>query len=451
MAQQAMQLNVPESRTVERSLWLNRSILTRVLANIRPRDFSIHFWNGETIEPDTGETPRFALVLNRPCALRRMLLPPTDLALGEAYLRGDFEIAGDIAAALRLSDRLLNPRRSLRDWVILARDLLDLPKNDVLEKDEGRMRARLSGSAHSRERDRAAIQYHYDVGNEFFALWLDPRMIYSCAYFKTGTETLDAAQEAKLDLICRKLRLREGETLLDIGCGWGGLAMFAAQRYRVNVRGVTLSEKQVALARERIKTSGSSDHVQFELCDYRDLADASFDKIVSIGMFEHVGRAKLAEYFAQAYRLLKPHGVFLNHGIAAMESRGKNLFERVFQSASFVGSYVFPDGELIPIHDALSFAEKAGFEVRDVESWREHYARTLRHWVSRLESRQEEARRVIDERTYRVWRLYMAGSAYAFDAARINVYQTVLAKSDMNGASNLPWTRDDWYVQADSK
>jgi len=298
-----------------------------------------------------------------------------------------------------------------------------------------------------RARDRAAIQYHYDVGNDFYALWLDARMIYSCAYFKTGEETLDAAQEAKLDLICRKLRLRAGETLLDIGCGWGGLAIYAAQKYGVNALGVTLSEKQATLANERIRAAGLAERVRVELRDYRDLSDASFDKIVSVGMFEHVGRAKLAEYFAQAYRLLKPRGVFLNHGIAAQrQPSASNWLARIFTRESFVWRYVFPDGELVPIHDALAFAHRAGFEVRDVESWREHYARTLRHWVARLESRCDEAQQAVDERTYRVWRFYMAGSAYSFDTARVSVYQALLAKPDARGTSGLPLTREDWYA-----
>jgi len=457
MTQHTLRLSAPDHRQMERLVALNRSIVTRVFGDARPRDFVIRFWNGETIPPDAGLSPRFTLILNRAGALRRMfsLSAPNDLALGEAYVRGDFDIEGDMIAAVSLGDRITQSPRGIGDWIALGRDLLALPNAAPSRVSrDGRQRAQLRGAVHSRERDRAAIQYHYDVGNDFYALWLDARMVYSCAYFKTGAETLDAAQEAKLDLICRKLRLHAGETLLDIGCGWGGLVLYAAQQYGVNALGVTLSEKQATLANERIRAVGLTDRVRVELRDYRDLSDASFDKIVSVGMFEHVGRARLSEYFAQAYRLLKPRGVFLNHGIAVNgTSAPSNWLTRIAAQSvaplagkSFVWQYVFPDGELVPIHDALAFAERAGFEVRDVESWREHYARTLRHWVARLETRRDDARHVVDERTYRVWRLYMASSAYAFDTAKVNVYQTLLAKPDAQGTSGLPWTRGDWYA-----
>lgn len=455
MTQHTLRLSTPDHRQRERLVALNRSIVTRLFVDMRPRDFAIRFWNGETIPPDAGTAPRFTLILNRAGTLRRMfsVSAPNDLAIAEAYVRGDFDIEGDMIAAVSLGDRILQSPRGIGDWVALGRDLLALP-NDVNETREGRQRAQLRGAVHSRERDRAAIQYHYDVGNDFYALWLDTRMVYSCAYFKTSEETIDVAQEAKLDLICRKLRLHAGETLLDIGCGWGGLVLYAAQKYGVNALGVTLSERQAALANERIRETGLTDRVRVELRDYRDLSDASFDKIVSVGMFEHVGRAKLSEYFGQTYRLLKLRGVFLNHGIVANgKSAPSNWLTRIVAQSiaplagkSFVWQYVFPDGELVPIHDALMFGERAGFEVRDIESWREHYARTLRHWVARLEARRDDARRVVDERTYRVWRLYMAASAHAFDMGMVNVYQALLAKPDARGTSGLPLTREDWYA-----
>jgi cyclopropane-fatty-acyl-phospholipid synthase len=389
--------------------------------------------------------PRFTLVLNRPGALRRMFWPPGDLALGEAYLRDDFDIEGDMIAAVAFGDRLLASERNPLWWLALGRELRQLP-DDAPEPEVGRQPARLRGRLHSRKRDRAAIQYHYDVGNDFYALWLDGRMVYSCAYFQTGTESIDAAQEAKLDLICRKLRVQPGERLLDVGCGWGGLVNHAAERYGANVLGVTLSEKQAALANERIRAAGLAGRARVELRDYRDLASDSFDKIVSVGMFEHVGRARLPQYFSQAYRLLKPRGVFLNHGIAAQSVRSWPVhLPGMRQRPSFSSRYVFPDGELVPIQDALGYAATAGFEVRDVESWREHYAFTLRHWVNRLEDRRDEARRLVDERTYRVWRLYMSAAAHGFDTARINVYQSLLVKPDRQGVSGLPWTRADWY------
>lgn len=423
-----------------------RSILQRLLAGYHPRDFAVRLWTGETIAPETGDEPRFTLVLNRPSALRAMFWPPSDLAVGEAFLREDFDIEGDTFVAVALGDRLLQAPRNPVSWMALARDLRVLPKG-TSDGAGGRQPADLHGAQHSRARDRAAIQYHYDVGNDFYALWLDSHMVYSCAYFATGNESLDAAQEAKLDIICRKLRLQPGESLLDIGCGWGGLVIYAAEHCGATALGVTLSEKQAALANERIEAAGLEGRAHVELRDYRDLKTGSFDKIVSVGMFEHVGRAKLPAYFAQAYRLLKPQGVFLNHGIAVQaRAAWPNRPLALLQRATFSSRYVFPDGELVPIEDALGVAADAGFEVRDLESWREHYALTLRHWVTRLEARREEARRMVDERTYRVWRMYMAAAAHGFTTARINVYQALLAKPDKQGQSGLPLTRAGWYA-----
>ena len=342
--------------------------------------------------------------------------------------------------------------QSASDWVTLARLYRALP-NDTIVNTIPRGPARLSGRLHSKERDRAAIRYHYDVGNDFYALWLDRRMNYSCAYFRTGTEDLDTAQEAKLEHICRKLRLTPDEHLLDIGCGWGGLAIYAAQEYGVNALGVTLSEKQHALANERIAAAGLTDRAAVQLVDYRDLGDLQFDKIVSVGMFEHVGRSHLPEYFAHAYRLLKPGGLFLNHGISAHpraatrnDSAWTRLIERhLLGSGQFVGRYIFPDGELEPVSEANLRAEQAGFEVRDVENLREHYALTLRQWVARLQAHRDAAVRLVGDPVYRTWRLYMAGSAVGFGSGVINVNQTLLAKPAL-GAVNVPLTRADLYA-----
>jgi cyclopropane-fatty-acyl-phospholipid synthase len=274
-------------------------------------------------------------------------------------------------------------------------------------------------------------------------------MVYSCAYFDTGEEDIDAAQEAKLDYTCRKLRLKPGESLLDIGCGWGSLVLYAAERYGVKATGITLSEPQATLARARIAEAGLTDRCHIEVQDYRDLPQrAVFDKVVSVGMFEHVGRAKLPTYFSQAYRLTRPGGLFLNHGIITPSSRSAPL--RVVEMAlsprtSFIEHYVFPDGELVSPADVLCFAEAAGFETRDVESLREHYALTLRRWVRRLEARHEEAAQIAGELAYRVWRLYMAGSARAFAMGRIGIIQALFSKLGEDGLSNLPLTRKDLY------
>jgi cyclopropane-fatty-acyl-phospholipid synthase len=277
------------------------------------------------------------------------------------------------------------------------------------------------------------------VSNDFYALWLDRLMVYSCAYFNHCDEDLDTAQERKLDYICRKLRLRPGERLLDIGCGWGALLMHAAREYGIEATGITLSRAQADLARKAIRRQGLEKKCSVELCDYRDMSDeAGFDKLVSVGMFEHVGEAFLPAYFRKAWSLLKPGGVFLNHGIAATALTPKR------PGPSFVDRYVFPDGELVPLSTTLRTAELSGFEVRDVESLREHYAFTLNRWVQRLEKRRTEACGFSNETTFRVWRLYMAGSAYGFAKGRLNLYQTLLIKAEKR-PSSLPLTRSDWY------
>jgi cyclopropane-fatty-acyl-phospholipid synthase len=414
------------------------------------RPFALRLWDGTVEGPGVGREPGFTLVLNRPGALRRMLLPPTDLALGEAYLRDDFDVEGDLEKATELADVLAARLRSPAVLARLARRLRKLPADEVQEKAGDGTARHLGGRLHSRKRDAAAVRSHYDVGNQFYALWLDGRMVYSCAYFETGEEDIHTAQVAKLDLICRKLRLEPGESLLDIGCGWGSLVLHAAERYGVRATGITLSERQAAFARARIAGAGLEDCCRIEVRDYRDLPrGAVFDKVVSVGMFEHVGRARLPTYFSQAYRLTRPGGLFLNHGIVTLSSHPAPLrmLERpLSRRTSFIQRYVFPDGELVTPADVLRFAEAAGFETRDVESLREHYALTLRRWVGRLEEHCDEATSIAGEMTYRVWRLYMSGSARAFATGRIGVIQTLFSKNDGNGLSGLPLTRKDLYL-----
>lgn len=429
-----------------------------------PRPFAVRLWDG------TGLSARAnaCLVLRHPGALRRMLTPPIELSLGEAFIYGDFDIEGDIFALFPALDAINGRSFSLFEVASLARQMLALPRSGP-ERRAGRGPARLRGRAHSRARDRAAIQYHYDVGNDFYELWLDRSMQYSCAYFDTGAEDLDTAQARKLEHICRKLRLKPGERLLDIGCGWGGLALYAAQKHGVRVLGITLSQEQAAYANACLARAGLGDRASVKLRDYRDVGAESFDKIVSVGMFEHVGQKQLPEYFAQTYRSLKPGGLFLNHGISrrapwqhrmnpevklcctpdmrpARVSLWRQWVEQhLLGQGRFIQRYVFPDGELLPLSQVNVVAEQAGFEVRDVENLREHYARTLRHWVDRLETRRTEAIGLVGEAVYRTWRLYMAASAYGFACGRINVNQTLLAKPDA-GRSYLPLTRADLYA-----
>jgi len=297
------------------------ALLEDLFGSSSERPFALRLWDGTVDGPGVGHEPSFTLVLNRPGALRRMLLPPTDLTLGEAYLRDDFDVEGDLEKATELADVLAARLRSPAMLARLARRLRELPADEVPEKSGDVTSSHLRGKLHSRQRDAAAVRSHYDVGNEFYALWLDGRMVYSCAYFETGEEDIDTAQEAKLDLICRKLRLEPGESLLDIGCGWGSLVLHAAERHGVRATGITLSERQATFARARISEAGLADRCHIEVRDYRDLPrGAVFDKVVSVGMFEHVGRARLPTYFSQAYRLTRPGGLFLNHGIVTLSS-----------------------------------------------------------------------------------------------------------------------------------
>jgi cyclopropane-fatty-acyl-phospholipid synthase len=300
--------------------------------------------------------------------------------------------------------------------------LMKLSARDSRPPQAGRA-AKLGGTLHSRERDRRAVRYHYDVSNEFYQLFLGTKMIYSEAYFGSPEDDLGSAETQQLERICRALRLQKGERLLDIGCGWGGLMIYAAQNFGVETLGVTLSERQAELAGQRIREAGLAERCRVEIRDYRDLDEQeSFDKIASVGMVEHVGAAQQPDYFARAWKYLRPGGAFFLSGISRLFSVPAK------RSDSFIEAYVFPDGELAPIHETLRAAEKAGFEVRSCEGMREHYGLTLRHWVRRLESHAEEARRLTDEATYRVWRIYMAGSAARFMAGAQNVHQTLLVK-----------------------
>lgn len=357
----------------------------------------------------------------------------------DAYLRGDFEIEGDIVAAIAVRDRF-------GPWTIgwaAAMRLLQgtAPVSNVAMG----ISPRLRGPLHSRARDRAAIRHHYDLGNDFYSLWLDRHMIYSCAYFSDPSAPLETAQEAKLEMICRKLRLSPGDRLLDIGCGWGGLITWAAEHHGVQALGITLSPAQAAWARERIAEKGLGDRCTVRLTDYRDLPAESFDKIASVGMVEHVGEDNLSEYFRKAFQLLRPGGVFLNHGISGAVAPMPALRWLVSMQSRALREYVFPDSDLPPIDRVIQAASREKFELRDVESLREHYAQTLRHWVGRLEEKQSQAAKSVGERTWRLWRLYLAGSAHYFDIGALQIYQSLFVKPDDKGRSHLPMGRESWY------
>ncbi|MBV9392383.1 MAG: class I SAM-dependent methyltransferase [Verrucomicrobia bacterium] len=412
------------------------AILELLLADYHPRDFTIQLWDGSQIGAE-GDFSRFNLRFNSPEALRLMLSrKSSDLALAEAYIYGSLDVQGDHEAAMRLANFLANRRLGASTILQVGWNALHIPRGS----NNGRHAVRLRGKAHTVARDRQAVRFHYDVTNEFYALWLDSRMVYSCAYFKQVDDDLDTAQVQKLDYLCRKLRLKPGERLLDIGCGWGGLVIFAAQNYGVSCKGITLSENQATLANQRIAQAGLQKRCQVQVCDYRELSEqGEFEKIVSVGMVEHVGRDQLRRYFGQAMSLLLPGGVFLNHGIACRAGDES-------KTSAFISRYVFPDGELLPINETLRYAEEVGFEVRDVENLREHYTLTLREWARRLDLNRSRAVEVVDEPTFRVWRLFLPGSAIAFDSGALNVYQTLLVKT-AEGSRGLPLTRSDWYLE----
>jgi cyclopropane-fatty-acyl-phospholipid synthase len=430
-----------------------REVLAQLFGPPAARSFAVRFWD-DTVDAPAGHDAAFTLVLRTPGALRRMLLPPTEMSIVDAYLFGDVDVEGDMEAAARLGDLVASRLTRFGTVARLVRRVLALPGEPPPTPSpephrywRGRLRRR-----HSVARDRRAVRFHYDVGNDFFALWLDRRMVYSCAYFEHDNTDLDVAQQAKLDYVCRKLRLRVGERLLDIGCGWGALVIHAAQYYGVEAVGITLSERQAAFAQQRIADARLEGRCRVEVRDYRELtSQAVFDKIASIGMVEHVGLRRLPDYFRAAFRVLKPGGLFLNHGIVSLaEARARSLSQRlaarVWRRNVFINRYVFPDGILVPAAPVIAAAERAGFETRDLESLREHYATTLRHWVTRLERHEREAVRLVGEVAYRVWRLYMAGSAYGFRSGRIGVLQTLFAKPDERGSTGLPATRADLYA-----
>ena len=387
-------------------------ILKQILADYHG-PVAIRLWNGEL---SIGEDDAPCTILfNQPSVLRQLILLRNVMHIAEDYLSEKIDIEGDVECLFDLVSYMRDLVLSWSTKFRLMRHAFRLPYRSHDKS------AQLIRAGHSeRSNTKQSIAHHYDVGNDFYQLWLDREMVYSCAYFSGGEQTLDAAQEDKLDYICRKLRLTPGDTLLDIGCGWGALVCWAARQYGVKAHGITLSEQQAAYANERIQTEGLEDQVTVEILDYRDLpAGALYDRVVSVGMFEHIGVSNFPLYFKTIKRVLAPGGLFLNHGIT------NDTGWRDTPITRFINSYVFPDGELTRIGDVIIAMENAGFEIIDLEGLRRHYAMTLRCWVKALEANKARAVELVDEATYRVWRLYMEGSAYYFDAGSINIFQAL--------------------------
>jgi cyclopropane-fatty-acyl-phospholipid synthase len=375
----------------------------------------LQLWDGKEI--DIGPTPCVTLVIKDPNLVTRLTQPSLDV-LGAAYVEGQIDLLGPVHEVIRIGDVITRA---------LGEDDFPLPSRE----------------AHDKATDAEAISYHYDLSNDFYRLWLDKDMVYSCAYFETGSEDLEQAQQAKLRHLCRKLRLNPGERLLDVGCGWGGLARYAAREFGAKVFGITLSREQLELARERVAEDGLQDRVQLELMDYRDLPqDGRFDKVVSVGMFEHVGHANLPLYCQRLFDAVRPGGLVMNHGITARHIDGRPVGHG---AGEFIDRYVFPHGELPHLVNISSCISDAGLEIVDVESLRLHYARTLDFWSERLEARLEQAKRMVPERALRIWRLYLAGCAYGFRHNWINLHQILASKPLADGSHELPWSRADLY------
>jgi cyclopropane-fatty-acyl-phospholipid synthase len=425
-------------KTTDQAAQTTLSLLDDLFQDAPIRCFAVRLWDGTLWQPQPTEEPKFTLVLQHPGALRNMFLPPSELSWTEAYIYNDVDVEGNISDIFPFAMPFINKQWGAIEQVRYGARLLSLPKG-------GQSRAKdptpkLKGLLHSKERDRQAVTYHYDQSNEFYSLFLDSRMIYTGAYFASPDEDLETAQERKLEYLCRKLDLHPGERLLDIGCGWGAFSIYAAQHYGVETYGVTLSQNQAEFAQKRIREEDLTNRCRIEVRDYRDVAGSNeYDKIASIGMFEHVGEKLLQSYFKQAWQLLKPGGLMLNHGISSTVDLQHN------SEANFGNRYVFPDGEMVPITTTLRIMEQTGFEIRDLECIREHYTLTSRHWLRRLEAHAAEARAVTSEEVYRIWQLMLAGLAYTCEIGRNNVYQTLLAKPDEHGHCNLALTRADWY------
>ena len=401
----------------------------------------VRCWDGSEIGPP-GAPVR--LTFTSPRALRRMLWAPNELGFARAYVSGDILIEGDIMAGLTALDQVADPElgpgvvidSSTRKALVKAALRLGIagpPPRPPAEE------SRLGGLRHSRGRDAQAIAHHYDVGNEFYGLVLGPSMTYSCAYYEQEPGPafgLEEAQQAKCDLVAHKLGLKPGMRVLDVGCGWGAFVCNAARSYGVEAVGITLSSEQAEYARRRAEAEGVGDRVEIRLQDYRDVQDGPFDAIASIGMSEHVGKAMLPTYSKELFKLLRPGGRLLNHAISRRPGPSEG-----FSRTSFIDRYVFPDGELQPMATMVDAMEEVGFEVRDVESLREHYALTLRAWVANLEANWDRAVELTSPGRARIWRLYMAGSALGFEANRLGVNQVLAVRPDPRGASGMPRTR----------
>ena len=426
--------NVPEigTKSIQEDKYsrISADIVSNILAEYSGK-IAVKLWDGTLVYGEYNAP--CTMYFREPGVLRELVLHRDLLRLADCYLSNSIDVVGDFESLFGLKNYLSNMDMSIATKLHILMQALRLPQlshGDSAQKGHVKL--------YSHENSRESIACHYDVSNEFYQLWLDPEMVYSCAYFRNEHQHLASAQYEKLDYLCRKLRLQPGQSLLDIGCGWGALAIHAARNYDVNVHGITLSKAQQRFAHEKVLREGLEHKVNIELLDYRDLSmDAKYDHVVSVGMFEHVGIKNFPIYFGTVKRVLKPGGLFLNHGITSDTGWQYTSMTR------FINRYIFPDGELARISDVADAMEKAGFEILDTESLRRHYAYTLRHWVKALEENCEEAIHKTSEATYRLWRLYMSGSAHYFEEGSIGVHQLLVGHQ--YDKVTIPLRRDDLY------